>query len=208
MKRPCFITILIICLMFTGCSSVMVTGKRFGSLPEDARHFIQPAQVDLYPSLESAWQALETGYIYRTDDWYIADRYGQIIPGGEDTWLMPSEVQVLINAGIHSMDCEDGAIWLASAFRKQGYDAWFCVGSVTLDSGIYSHAWCMVRENGAWTLYETTTGQTAKGLPKEYRLSWRTNGETTQVNISLTGANRADPIPPEQLSELRIALAN
>ena len=199
--------LIIVCLLSTGCASVAVTGKRFGSLPVDAREFVRPSQVALYPTLQAAWQALETGYVYRTDDWYIADRYGQSISGGEDTWLMPSEVQVLIDAGTHGMDCEDGSIWLTSALRKQGYDAWLCVGSVTLGSGTYGHAWCMVLQNGAWTLYETTTGQTAEGLPGEYHLSWRTNGESMWVNILSTGTwQQIGPIPPELLSELREAL--
>ena len=208
MKRHHLITMLLIAsLLSTGCASVPVTGKRFGSLPEDARHFVQPSQVALYPTLQAAWQALETGYRYQTDDWYISDRYGQKVSGGSDTWLMPSEVQVLINAGAHGMDCEDGSIWLTSALRKQGYDAWLCVGSVTLDSGTYGHAWCMVLSNGAWTLYETTTGQTAEGLPGEYHLSWRTNGESMWVNILSTGTwQQIGPIPPELLSELREAL--
>lgn len=207
MKRHHLITILLIAsLLSTGCASVSVTGKRFGSLPEDARHFVQPSQVALYPTLQQAWSALETGYRYQTDDWYISDRYGQKVSGGSDTWLMPSEVQVLINAGAHGMDCEDGSIWLTSALRKQGYDAWLCVGSVTLDSGTYGHAWCMVLSNGAWTLYETTTGQTAEGLPGEYHLNWRTNGETMWVNILSVGSGKTEPIPPELLSELREVL--
>jgi len=208
MKRHHLITMLLIAsLLSTGCASVPVTGKRFGSLPEDARHFVQPSQVALYPTLQAAWQALETGYRYQTDDWYISDRYGQKVSGGSDTWLMPSEVQVLINAGAHGMDCEDGSIWLTSALRKQGYDAWLCVGSVTLDSGTYGHAWCMVLSNGAWTLYETTTGQTAEGLPSIYSLSWRTNGETTWRNLLIGSPMDLEPlIPPELLSELREAL--
>lgn len=207
MKRHHLIIILLIAsLLSTGCASVSVTGKRFGSLPEDARHFVQPSQVSLYPTLQQAWSALETGYRYQTDDWYISDRYGQKVSGGSDTWLMPSEVQVLINAGQHGMDCEDGSIWLSSALRKQGYDAWLCVGSVTLDSGTYGHAWCMVLQNGAWTLYETTTGQTAEGLPGEYHLNWRTNGESMWVNILSVGSGKTEPIPPELLSELREVL--
>ena len=199
--------LIIVSLLSTGCASVTVSGKRFGSLPEDARHFVQPDQVSLYPSLQQAWSALETGYEYRTDDWYIADRYGQAISGGEDTWLMPLEVQALIDAGTHGMDCEDGSIWLTSALRKQGYNAWLCAGTVTLDSGVYGHAWCMVLQNGAWTLYETTTGQTADGLPGEYHLNWRTNGETMWVNILSVGTwQKSIPIPPDRLSELRSAL--
>lgn len=197
----------IITLLSTGCASITVTGKRFGSLPEDARHFVQPSQVLLYPTLQAAWSALETGYRYQTDDWYITDLCGQNISGGDDTWLMPSEVQVLINAGPHGMDCEDGSIWLTSALRKQGYDTWLCVGSVTLDSGVYGHAWCMVLDDGTWTLYETTTGQTAEGLPGEYRLAWRTDGQSMWVNILSAGTwLKQAPIPPEQLSELREAL--
>ena len=198
--------LVIIALVSTGCASVTVSGKRFGSTPEDVRRFIQPSQVTLYPTLQQAWSALETDYEYRIDDWYIADRYGQQISGGSDTWLMPSEVQVLINAGTHAMDCEDGSIWLTSALRKQGYDAWLCVGSVTLDSGTYGHAWCMVLQNGLWTLYETTTGQTAAGLPAIYHLNWRTDGQSTFVNILSVGSGRTEPIPPELLSELREVL--
>lgn len=207
MRHHYLIAILvIIAFLSTGCASVTVSGKRFGSVPEDVRHFVQPAQVTFYSTLQQAWSALETGYEYRADDWYIADRYGQKISGGSDTWLMPSETQVLINAGTHGMDCEDGAIWLTSALRKQGYDAWFCVGTVTLDSGVYGHAWCMVLQNGLWTLYETTTGQTVTGLPGIYHLNWRTNGQTTFVNIFSVGSGRLDPVPPELLSELREAL--
>jgi hypothetical protein len=200
--------IVIISLLSTGCAAVNVTGKRFGSLPEDVRHFIQPSQVTLYPTLQTAWQALETGYRYQTDDWYITDRYGQAISGGEDTWLMPSEVQVLIDAGgLHGLDCEDGAIWLTSALRKQGYDAWLCVGTVSLDSGTWGHAWCMVLSNGTWTLYETTVGETAVGMPGEYHLSWRTDGQSTWVNILSPGTwMRQVPIPPDKLAELREAL--
>ena len=202
------VIVLIVCLLSTGCASVSVSGKRFGSLPEDARHFVQPSQVSLYPTLQAAWSALETGYRYQTDDWYIADRYGQSISGGDDTWLMPAETQVLIDAeGLHGMDCEDGAIWLTSALRKQGYDAWFCVGTVTLDSGVYGHAWCMVLEDGVWTLYETTTGQFVTGLPAEYRLNWRTDGQTTWVNILSAGTwVKQTQIPPDRLAELREAL--
>ena len=202
------VIVLIVCLLSTGCASVSVSGKRFGSVPEDVRHFIQPSQTALYPTLQAAWQALETGYRYQTDDWYISDRYGQLISGGEDTWLMPAETQVLIDTeGLHGMDCEDGAIWLTSALRKQGYDAWMCVGTVSLDSGTWGHAWCMVLQNGAWTLYETTTGQTAEGLPGEYRLNWRTNGESMWVNVLSVGTwKKSIPIPPDRLSELRSAL--
>lgn len=207
MKRCLIAMLVVVSLLLTGCASVTISGKRFGSVPEDAKHFVQPSQVTLYPTPEVAWQALETGYIYRTDDWYISDRYGQYINGGEDVWLMPSEVQMLINAGTHSLDCEDGAIWLTSALRKQGLDAWLCVGSVMLDSGVYGHAWCMVLENGTWTLYETTTGQVVNGLPGEYHLAWRTDGKTTWVNILSSGTwQQLRPIPPDELSQLRETL--
>ena len=209
--------LVIVALLSTGCASVTVSGKRFGSLPEDARHFVQPSQVTLYPTLKAAWSALETGYEYRTDDWYIADRYGQRISGGSDTWLMPSEVQTLIDAGRHGMDCEDGSIWLTSALRKQGYDAWLCVGTVTMDSSTYGHAWCMVRANGIWTTYETTTDSIAEGLPViydesgvllvKYTLSWRTNGEIVWQNL-LTGVRiePLGPIPPSMIAQLKKVL--
>jgi hypothetical protein len=208
MKRLHLIAIIIvIALLSTGCASVTVTGKRFGSLPQDVRTFVQPNQVTLYPTPLAAWQALETGYRYQTDDWYISDKFGQVISGGEDTWLMPSEVQVLVNTVPHGMDCEDGAIWLTSALRKQGLDAWLCVGTVTLSSGVYGHAWCMVLADGVWTLYETTTGQTTTGLPCEYRLSWRTNGTTTWTNVLGIGSWMHQlSLPPDRLSELREVL--
>lgn len=209
--RHLHLTAILVCIsiLSTGCSAVNVTGKRFGSVPEDVRHFIRPSQVTLYPTLQAAWQALETEYRYQTDDWYITDRYGQSISGGEDTWLMPSEVQVLIDAGgLHGMDCEDGAIWLTSALKKQGYDAWLCIGTVSLDSGTWGHAWCMVLANGVWTLYETTVNETAVGMPGEYHLSWRTNGESMWVNILATGIwQQLTPIPEDKLSELQEALS-
>ena len=199
--------VLCLALALTGCSAPLVSGKRFGSLPEPARDFVQPDQVKTYSSPDAAWQALETGYQYETDEWYIADRYGQMISGGSDTWLMPSEVQQLIDITPHSMDCEDGAIWLASALKKQGLNAWLCVGSVTLSSGTYGHAWTMVLDDGGWTLYETTTGQIKHGLPPEYHLSWRTNGQSTFINIAETGSwMNAPQIPPDLLSELRNVL--
>lgn len=204
MKHLIVAMVIIAVLFSSGCATVSVTGKRFGSVPEDVRHFVQPSQVSLYPSIQAAWQALETGYRYQTDDWYIADRYGQSVPGGNDTWLMPSEVQVLIDAGgLHGLDCEDGAIWLTSALKKQGYDAWFCVGSVALSSGTWGHAWCMLFQNGTWILYETTTGQVVAGLPGEYRLNWRTNGQAVWTNVFSTGAWREQsPIPMNRISEL------
>lgn len=204
--------IVVIAIFLSSCdvSSVPVSGKRFGNAPQDARVWIQPSEVEYYPTIEAAWSALETGYRYEADNWFLSDLYGQRISGGNDTWFFPSETQALINSypTSHGMDCEDGAIWLTSALRKQGYDAWFCVGSVTLDSGTYGHAWCMVSDSGAWTLYETTTGQIVQGLPAIYHLSWRTNGTSAWVNVFSSGSGLVGPVPPERLSELKRALGS
>lgn len=211
--------LVLVALLSTGCTTFNVTGKYFNAPPEDARHWVVPSQVTLYSSAKEAWSALETGYVYRTDDWVIADRWGQSISGGADTWLRPVETQYLIDhyPTAHGMDCEDGAAWLASALRAQGCDAWLCVGSVTLDSGTYGHAWCMVREAGTWQTYETTTDSIADGLPVvydeygvlkvKYTLAWRTNGEVVWQNL-LTGINLQPlgPIPPSRLSELKKVL--
>ena len=208
MRRPIIVGLLLVTLLATGCAGgITLSNKRFGSLPISSMTFVQPSQTKTYATLRDAWNALETGYQYATDNWYLSDNYGQAIPGGKDTWLMPSETQYLIDRYIpHVMDCEDGSAWLTSALKKQGYDAWFCVGSVTLDSGVYGHAWCMVLDNGAWTLYETTTGQTAEGLPNIYSLSWRTNGETTWRNPLVGSPMDLEPLPPDLLSELRTTL--
>lgn len=198
--------VLLVCvlLMSTGCSAVMVSGKRFGDAPVDVRAFVTPDKVLLYGSIENAWNALEAGYIYRPDDWYLSDKNGQAISGGKDTWLLPVETQVLVNNPLHAMDCEDGAAWLTSALKKQGYDAWLCVGTITVEGQIYGHAWCMVLANGIWETYETTIGEGSQGLPAIYCLSWRTNGVITWRNVMVTGTDLTiDPLPPDLLTQLR-----
>ena len=214
------VIILAVALMvLSGCAPMTVTGKYFNAPAEDARHWVAPAQVTRYNSVDAAWAALETGYVYRTDDWTIADHWGQSISGGVDTWLRPVETQYLIDhyPTEHGMDCEDGAAWLASALRAQGYDAWLCVGTVTMDSSTYGHAWCMVHANGIWTTYETTTDSIAEGLPViydesgvllvKYTLSWRTNGEIVWQNL-LTGVRiePLGPIPPSMIAQLKKVL--
>lgn len=201
-----FLCIMLVCVMLvsTGCGTVMVAGKRFGYAPVDVRAFVTPDKVRLYGSIDAAWAALETGYIYRPDEWYISDKNGQAISGGKDTWLLPVETQVLVNSTLRAMDCEDGAAWLASALKKQGYDAWLCVGTITVEGQVYGHAWTMVLQSGAWTTYETTIGEVSPGMPGIYNLSWRTNGVQTWRNAMMTGTDLTiDPLPPDLLTQLR-----
>lgn len=218
MKRWTLTAILVcICLLSTGCTPMMVSGKRFGSLRENVTDFVQPGQVTLYPSAAAAFTALETGYVYKTDNWFLGDYWGQSISGGSDTWLMPAETQVLVDNPQRYLDCEDGAIWLTSALRKQGLDAWLCWGLVTLKSGTYAHAWCMVHHGSTWTTYETTTGDVFEGLPDriledgtvcKYQLVWRTNGSWTWMSLLATGAwfQEDQQIPPDRLVELHEGL--
>lgn len=204
--RNAAILVIITALLLTGCGPlpIKVSGKRFGGVPEDARDFVAPNQVKLYQSEDAAWNALENGYVYKVDNWSISDEFGQKISGGVDTWLMPSETQHLIDTySPHMIDCEDGAAWLTSALRKLGDNAWLCVGTVTLDSGTYGHAWTMVLDEGKWTTYETTTGQIVPELPSFYSLSWRTDGNTVFQNI-LTGTPvTTDDMSPGAVVELR-----
>lgn len=205
MKTFLLVMLVVVLLFSTGCNTA-VAGKRFGGGLVDVRAFVDPARVKVYDSLEAAWNALETGYIYRPDDWYISDKTGQAISGGTDTWLFPAETQVLVNHPLRAMDCEDGAAWLASAFKKQGYDAWLCVGTLIVGGQVYGHAWCMVKVGGEWTTYETTVGEVIPGLPGIYSLSWRTNGERTWTSF-MTGTDRmVDQLPLELLGELRLEL--
>ena len=206
MKTLLFVMLVVMLLISTGCNTT-VSGKRFGDEPVDVRAFVDPARVKLYGSIQTAWSALETGYIYRPDDWYISDKNGQAISGGTDTWLLPVETQVLIDNPLRAMDCEDGAAWLASALKKQGYDAWLCVGTLIVSGQVYGHAWCMVKIGSGWTTYETTVNEVIPGLPGIYGLSWRTNGEITWRTL-VTGTDTIiDQLPLELLGELREELS-
>ena len=205
MKHVVIVVLILIAMLLTGCGgTIMVAGKRFGALPVDARAFVRPGAVKLYASADAAWSALETGYRYEPDEWYISDKHGQTIPGGNDTWLYPSEVQYLIDHyPEHGMDCEDGAAWLASALRKQGLDAWLCVGTVTIDGIQYGHAWTMVLDKGKWITYETTVNATSEGLPSIYSMAWRTDGQTTFRNLMAGSPLNLEPLPADALSTLR-----
>ena len=94
LKYVVIVALILSAMLLVGCgSTIWVADKRFGSLPVDVRTFVRPSAVKLYASADEAWSALEMGYQYRIDDWYLSDKYGQAISGGNDTWLYPSEVQ-------------------------------------------------------------------------------------------------------------------
>jgi hypothetical protein len=204
MRALLLVLVVIVTIVGTGCSALIVGGKRFGAPPQDVRFFVTPNTVRLYPSADAAWVALTVGYIYRPDDWHMTDHTGQSIGGGKDTWLYPIETQILVDAPQRAMDCEDGAAWLASALKKQGYDAWLCVGTILVDGQTYGHAWTMVSQNGQWTTYETTIADISPGLPGIYTLVYRTDGTTTWRNALVTGTDvMIDPLPPDLLGRLR-----
>lgn len=205
LKRITIVTLVIMMLFMTGCTTVVtVSKKRFGRAPMDVRIFVTPDDVVSYDTPEIAWNTLENGYVYIADQWYLSNANFEIIPGGNDFWLLPTETQYLINTypTAHGMDCEDGAAWLASAFKKLGLDAWFCVGTVIVDGVTYGHAWTMVRTGSKWTTYETTVNRIVDGLPDSlYSLAWRTNGTTTWVNIGATGVELTiNQIPTDKLA--------
>lgn len=206
MKRLIVATLVVTSLFSTGCGTVLtVSKKRFGRAPMDVRIFVTPDEVAEYDTAESAWRTLENGYVYISDKWYLSNENFEVIPGGNDFWLLPTETQYLIDTypNSHGLDCEDGAAWLASAFIKQGIDAWFCVGTVNIDGVTYGHAWTMVKDKSGWVLYETTVDKIVDGLPSIYTLCWRTNGKTTWVDYGVTGVELSiTQIPPDKLSIL------
>lgn len=191
MRKTLVAIILIVALFSTGCEKIVtVSHKRFGTLPVDVKTFVTPDSVSSYKTEAAAWRALEDGYIYEADAWSLCDCGStEKIPGGNDFWLYPVETQYLIDVypESHSMDCEDGAAWLASAFKKLGLDAWFVVGTVLVGGVTYGHAWTMVKEGSDWETYETTVDEVIEGQPAIYTINWRTNGETTWVNYASTG---------------------
>lgn len=207
MKRIIIVTLVVIIVFMTGCGPVVtVSKKRFGRAPMDVRIFVTTDSIPNYETPEAAWSALETGYVYITDQWYLSNTDFEVIPGGNDFWLLPVETQYLISMypTRHGMDCEDGAAWLASAFKRMGLDAWFCVGTVIVDGVTYGHAWTMVKNGTKWTTYETTVDKIVDGLPEDlYTLQWRTNGTTTWVNYGATGAELTiNQLPIDKLSVL------
>lgn len=213
MRKVTIIALLAIMLFVNGCgATVTVSKKRFGRAPMDVRIFVTPNDVSTYGSPDVAWNTLEDGYVYLSDQWYLSNTNYEVIPGGNDFWLLPSETQYLIDRypDSHGMDCEDGAAWLTSVFKKQGLDAWFCVGTVIVDGVIYGHAWTMVKNGNKWTTYETTVNRIVDGLPDDlYMLAWRTNGSTTWLNLASTGVELTiNQLPIDKLGRFREELAN
>lgn len=205
---------LTLALGLTGCNApatgkpvdVLVSGKRFGAPPLSCKLFVDPSSVTLYATPQAAWLALEQRYVYELSSWSIDDEYGQQISGGIDTWLYPAEVQRLIDdhTTTHKLDCQAGAAWLTSALRRQGLNAWLCVGVVSMPSGSYGHAWTEVYTPDVTTLYETTTGDILPERPTYYHLAWRTTESECVISDSVSAAMALHSLPVDRVGELAL----
>jgi len=112
-------------------------------------------------SIINAYNWLESNYHYVTDN-NISFSDGTItIHEHSDYWQSPLLTLAIIKkTGGFYGDCEDGAFLLTSILNAMGYKDVYCeIGTVTLQSGIYGHAWVVWKNN----LLETT-----RGIPLDY----------------------------------------
>jgi len=101
---------------------------------------------------------------------------------------------------------------LVSLLRANGIKSYANIGTVTLSSGIYGHAWVTVEVDGKTYLLETTLGESItelKPVPNFYKTTVRFN-EKELYCISGEDINKIitiyPPLPPKKVIELKNAL--
>lgn len=199
-------------------SQYIINNKFFGE-PADLRFFVNTdyairkeaeklkGDTDL-ATISKTYNWLEENYHYVEDDMILLNA-GQIMAkGGIDSWNIP----IITLAEKHQynglwVDCEDGTFLLTSLLRANGIDAWANIGTVTLDSGVYGHAWATVTLDGKEYLLETTLGQPLSELrpvPNFYRVDVKFNEKEI---LAITGADINKKIypalPPAKIQELK-----
>jgi len=196
--------------------------KIFGE-PEELRWWITPNNPAVKKQAESlknndelgtivkCYNWLEDGYHYEEDDTVLLNNGHVILTGGQDFWQLPIMVlaQKEQNGGNIYVDCEDGTFLLVSLLRANNIKAYANIGTVTLQGGIYGHAWITVELNGKTYLLETTLGEhitELKPVPSFYKVTVRFN-EKELYCISGEDINKIitiyPPLPPAKIAELK-----
>ena len=206
-------------------NSFIVNSKLFGE-PEDIRFWITPNNPaikekakelkcdDPIATVTKTYNWLEENYHYDTDDWVVLNNGKIILHGGSDFWAIPvfTLAQKDQNQNNIWVDCEDGTFILVSLLRSLGIEAYANIGTVTLQSGIYGHAWVTVNLDNKEYLLETTLGQPLaelKPVPSFYKTTVKFN-EKDVIAITGEDINKEvyPPLPPAKLDELKDALKN
>lgn len=128
---------------------------------------------DEQTSIINAYNWLEKNYHYVPDS-DISFSDGRItIRENTDYWQKPLlTLSIIQQTGGFYGDCEDGTFLLTSILNAMGYhDIYAEIGTVSLQSGIYGHAWVVWHKDGRYYLLETTLGtplQQIRVLPSFY----------------------------------------
>ncbi len=201
-------------------SSFYIINDKFFGEPTDLRFYITPNEYAIQEeakklktdsdlaTVSKTYNFLSEKYNYVQDDLILLNS-GQIIAkGGIDSWNLP----ILTLAEKHQygefwVDCEDGTFLLVSLLRANGLTAWANIGTVTINSSIYGHAWATVFLDGKEYLLETTLGEPLaelKPVPSFYKVDVKFNEKDI---LAITGADINKkvypPLPPAKVQDLK-----
>jgi len=154
-----------------------------------------------------AWMENDYHYVMDTSITFLNGKIS-VYAVNSDYWQMPVLSLAIMsqNNGFYG-DCEDGSFLMLSILRACGVENVWCeIGTVSLNSGVYGHAWLIWEQGfGKKYLIETTLGSPElrlKNIPSFYSPSYKFNEEKVYKFIGgITG--EISPLDQNAISELK-----